>query len=146
MKYTHSLFARTMAVLAAVLCAAAVFAGCSNSPSAVVTPVDENTTTRSTIAIPKGQMSIHDVLIKSGSGLNLKWSDVSPYTHTDIDDANAVFDVTDEYGMTYTLTVKRNGETLESAVLSRGEFSVDIRTGSVTEFWRKVMLAENRGE
>ncbi len=146
MKYTHHTILRAVAASTAVLCMAVFFASCSGSPDAVVTPVDEAKTTRSTIAIPKGQMTIHDVLIKSGSGTSLTWPDISPYTHTDTDDANAVFEVTDEYGMTYTLTVKRNGDTLESCVLSKGELSVDIRTGSVTEFWRKVMIAEQRGD
>ncbi|MBQ9414861.1 MAG: hypothetical protein IJU16_07035 [Clostridia bacterium] len=118
-----------------------ILASCS-SPTAIVTPVDDEEEYVTRVAVPQGVMSIHDVLILSNDGLNIKWSMVEEYEHTDVDEQHAVFKVQDELAGEYTLEVEHDGDTINSAILSRSGYSIDIRTESVTDFWRKVMKTE----
>ncbi len=94
---------------------------------------------RPTVPMPEGTMSIHDVLVLSDLGTDLKWSNIEAYVHTDSDGNTAVFDVRDEYGRQCTLTVVHDGDTIQSAVLSKDDISIDIRTESVMSFWSAAM-------
>lgn len=98
--------------------------------------------TKTTFPAKEGQLTLS--LLMSIMSSNMKWSDVSSFVHTDVDDTHASFAVADNYGKECTLDVvyDAQADTVSDAVLSYGDASVSVLSDN-TLVIRTIMLAMN---
>ena len=75
---------------------------------------------------------------------HMKWSELSIYTFSAVDDTHASFAVADNYGKECTLNVTydANADTVSEATLSYGDASVNVLSDN-TLVIRTIMLAMN---
>lgn len=138
---------RRAAAIAAVLAIAFTMTACYQTPTVVITDPQTATTTteatRQTMPAKEGQLTLS--LLLGLMNANMKWSQLSPYTHTLTDDTHTVFAVTDNYGKECTLAVTMDtaADTIAEASLSYGDTTVDVLTDN-TLVIRTIMLAMNK--
>lgn len=122
---------------------------CYHPPTAVITDPQSTPTTQSTgpTATPTlppkdGQLTLS--LLIGVMSSNMKWSQLSSYTHTDVDDTHATFTVADNYGKECTLNVTYDAQSdaISEATLVYGSVSVDVLSDN-TLVIRDIMLAMN---
>ena len=139
---------RRIAAILTVLAVALTMSACYQPPGGVIDDPDTTATTAKdeptpTLPAKDGQLTLSLLLgiIKS----DIKWSQLSPYTHTDTDDAHATFAVADNYGKECTLSVTYDAATdaVSEAVLSYKDTSVSVLTDN-TLVIRTIMLAMNQ--
>ena len=137
---------RRVAAILVVAAVAFTMSACYHPPGGVVDNTDTTTTeqeSKPTIPAKEGQLTLSLLL-----GLmkpEMKWSVLSPYTHSNTDDTHATFAVADNYGKECTLTVTYDeaADTISQADLSYGDASVSVLTDN-TLVIRTIMLAMNK--
>ncbi len=133
---------------AAILTVAAVtltMSACYQPPGGVIDNTDSTTAQNEptpTVPAKEGQLTLSLLL-----GLmrpEMKWSQLSPYLHSNTDDTHATFAVADNYGKECTLTVTYDeaADTISQADLSYGDKTVSVLTDN-TLVIRTIMLAMN---
>ncbi len=141
-----SLLRRAAAVFA-VLTFAVTMCACYQPPTVTVTDPENTPTTemtaKPTLPAKDGQLTLSLLLGVMKS--DMKWSDISAYTHTATDDTHATFTVADNYGKECTLAVTFDAaaDTISEATLSYGEESVSVLTDN-TLVIRTIMIAMNK--
>lgn len=115
----------SVACVAATVAAMALFAGCNPDTPAVITPSD-STPTKPTVAVPKTQMTLSDVMAINAP--ELIWSRLSVYEHTMNDDGTATFMVADTYGGEATLLVEFDEE---KDVVTKADLTFEDLTASI---------------
>lgn len=152
---TVSILRRVVAVcltLALVLSLTACFetpdviiSDATNAPTTDATDTT-NTTAQTKVTFPakEGQLTLS--LLMSVMSSNMKWSELSSYTFSAVDDTHASFAVADNYGKECTLDVVYDAEddTVSEATLSYGDASVNVLSDN-TLVIRTIMLAMNEG-
>ncbi len=111
----------------------------SDSTDATVTTTPQ---TKVTFPAKEGQLTLS--LLMSVMSSNMKWSELSPFTFSAVDDTHASFTVADNYGKECTLDVVYDAasDTVSEATLSYGDASVNVLTDN-TLVIRTIMLAMN---
>ncbi len=136
---------RRVAAILAVVAVVFTMSACYQPPGGVIdnpatTPTENEPTP--TIPAKEGQLTLSLLL-----GLmkpDMKWSQLSPYTHSNVDDTHATFAVADNYGKECTLAVTYDAaaDVISEANLSYGDASVSVLTDN-TLVIRTIMLAMN---
>ncbi len=141
-----SLLRRATAMLA-VPAIVFTMSACYQPPGAVITdqnPSSQTTkeTSKPTFPAKDGQLTLS--LLLGFMKADMKWSRISPYTHTLVDDTHATFAVADNYGKECTLAVTfdADADKITEATLSYKETSVDVLTDN-TLVIRSIMVAMN---
>ena len=133
---------RRVAALVAVLALAFTLSACYQQPGGVLpnnTPTTEHDPIP-TLPAKEGQMTLS--LLLGVMKADMKWSQISSYNHTDVDDTHATFDVADNYGKECTLSVTYDPATdaISEAVLSYKDTSVNVLSDN-TLVIRTIMIA-----
>ena len=137
---------RRVAAILTVTAVALAMSACYQPPGGVIDNTDSTTTRHEatpTVPAKDGQLTLSLLL-----GLmkpEMTWSQLSPYTHSNVDDTHATFAVADNYGKECTLTVTYDAaaDTVSQADLSYGDASVSVLTDN-TLVIRTIMLAMNK--
>ena len=141
-----SVLRRTAAILT-VLAVALTMSACYQPPGGVIDDPNATATTKDeptpTLPAKDGQLTLS--LLLGVMKADMKWSQLSPYTHTDVDDTHATFAVADNYGKECTLSVTYDAaaDTVSEATLSYKDTSVSVLTDN-TLVIRTIMLAMNQ--
>jgi len=112
---------RRVAALVAVSALAFTLSACYQQPGGVLpnnTPTTEHDPIP-TLPAKEGQMTLS--LLLGVMKADMKWSQISSYNHTDVDDTHATFDVADNYGKECTLSVTYDPATAQAFEIGEAE-------------------------
>lgn len=112
------------ACIVATVAGMVLLSGCNDTP-AVITPSD-STPTKPTVAVPKTQLTLSDLMAINDP--NLTWSRLSVFEHTVGDDGTATFKVSDTYGGEATLAVEFDAE---KDVVTKADLMYEDLTASI---------------